>query len=112
MVFRMVGANLRVRSSSLRARRSDSSRAVDRMLRRSWLILFEAGADFGEAALLAQRGAHLALQVLELAVDDADLVVAVGRWPGGRGSSGARRKATMSADRSCKGRITSQRRAR
>ena len=42
MVLRMVGASARVRSSSLRASRSDSSRAVDSMLRRSWLILLVA----------------------------------------------------------------------
>ena len=37
------------------------------------------GSHLGQPRLLSQRGAQLALQVLELAIDHADLVVAFGR---------------------------------
>ena len=103
MVFMMVGASLRVRSSSLlrQAVRQQPRRRQD--VAQVVVDLVRGRADLGQPRLLAQRGAQLALQVLELAVDDADLVVAVDAAAGRcRASSGSRRKATMSADRSCK----------
>ena len=81
MVLRMVGASARVRSSSLRASRSDKQPRRRQHVAQVVVDLVGRRADLGQPRLLPQRGAQLALQVLELAVDHADLVVASGRRP-------------------------------
>ena len=79
MVLRMVGASDRVRWSSLRASRSDSRRAVDSMLRRSWLILLVAAPTSASRDFCRSEARSSRCRLLVLAVDHADLVVAPGR---------------------------------